>query len=84
MRPRTIHRTDFKTTLSIPVTVEFEAFPECPGSREGGTGLLLSPNEPAYIDVISVKVGETTVELNDDAMEELKYEIAESLAGREE
>lgn len=43
------HNTEFE--------VEFEYYRERDGLRETGTNLLLTPPEPEFVDIISVRVG---------------------------
>ncbi len=61
----------------IPVTVHYTAHKARPGSREGGRGLPLEPDEPAHIEIDSVTQddnADTDIEITKREREELERE----------
>lgn len=43
-----------KFHITIPVEIEYALTPAESGEREVGTGLMLSPNVPASVDVVRI------------------------------
>ena len=70
--PLTITRTYHNCDFDFDVVVEFDYSPAHSGIREPGTGLLLSPDEPAELEIASVKdaVSGEDIELSPSEEEE--------------
>ena len=65
-----------ETDEEIPITGEYDYYPEERGSRERGTGLQIEPDEPATVEITSVKDNTgNEVELSTNDIQRIEDEI---------
>lgn len=75
--------TDPVTDADIEVTVEYDYHKAARGSRERGSGLQLEPDEPAHIEINSVKdVNGKEYKLTKDQRRQLEDEIIADINDR--
>lgn len=60
-------------------TVDYTYYPPCRGARERGTGVPLEPDDPAVVEINSIKIDDIPYDLPEQVEEAIRDTILEEI-----